>query len=91
MVDAYLPVVPQEGEQEQRRRGPQPEQQVQPERQPPQAEAPADGPHPIVDQAQRSPQQEALPKRRRLAHHVYMHGQRRSREKNPPRPLPSSS
>ncbi len=91
MIDAHLPVVPQEGKQEQRRRGPQPEQQVQNKGQPTQPQTPPDGAHPVVNQAQRGPKQKALPEDGRLAHDVYVHGQRRSREKNPPRPPTSSS
>lgn len=91
MEDANLPVVPQEGEGEQGRRRPQPEQQIQQERKPCQLQAPAQGTHSIVDKAQRRPQQEAQAKDRRLTRDVYVHGQRSRREKNPPRPLPSSS
>lgn len=91
MVDAHLPVVPQKGEQEQRRRGGQPEQQVQSEGQPPEAEAPPEGAHPVVEQAKQRPQQKALPEDDRLPCDVYVHGQRSSREKKPPRPPPTSS
>jgi len=73
MVDAHLPVVPQQGEGKQPRRGPQPEQQVQQERKPPQLQAPAQGAHPVVDEAQQRPQQEALPENRRLAQHIDVH------------------
>ena len=91
MVDADLAVVPQEGEGEQSRGRPQPEQQIQKEGQPGKFQAPAQGAHSIVDKAQRRPQQEALAKDRRLARDVYVHGQRNRRERNPPRSLPSSS
>lgn len=91
MVDTYLPVVPQEGEQEQCHRGSQPEQQVQDKSQPSKPQAPPDGAHPVVNQAQRGPKQEALPENDRLTHDVHVHGQRRNREKNPPRPPTSSS
>ena len=92
MVDAHLPIVPQKGEQEQRRRGGQPEQQVQPEGQPAKAQTPPERAHPVIEQAQQRPKQESLPEDDRLAQHVYMHGQRSSREKKPPRfPPPSSS
>lgn len=91
MVNAHLAVVPQKGEQEQRRRDPQPEQQVQHKGQPPQPEAPSDSAHPVVNQTQRGPQQKALPEDGRLAHDVHVHDQRKSREKKPPRLPPSSS
>ena len=92
MVDAHLPVVPQEGEGKQRRHRAQPEQQVQRDRQRPQANVPAHRPHPVVDQAQRRPQQEALAKNGRQDRDVYVHTQRSRREKKPPRlPPPSSS
>lgn len=91
MIDADLPVVPQEGEGKQGRSRPQPEQQIQQEGQPGQPQAPAQGAHPIVDKAQRRPQQSAQPKDCRLARDVYVHGQRNRRERNPPRSLPSSS
>ena len=83
MVDAHLPVVPQEGEGEQRCHCAQPEQHVQHERQRPQADIPPHRPHPVIDQAQRRPQQEALAKNGRLDRDVYVHlsaaGGRRSR------------
>lgn len=92
MKNAHLPVVAQQGEGEQGRRRPQPEQQVQQKGQRRQFQASAQGAHPVVDQAQRRPQQEALPEDQRLARNVYMHGQRRSRARKPPRlPPPSSS
>ena len=91
MVDAHLSVIPQEGEGEQRRGRPQPEQQIQHKGQPPQPEAPPDSAHPVVNQAQRGPQQKALPEDDRLAHDVHVHDQRKSREKKPPRLPPSSS
>ena len=92
MVNAHLPVVPQEGEGEQRRHRPQPEQQVQHEGQGGQADAPAQGAHPVVHQAQQRPEHEPLPKHRRLGRHIHIHGQRSSRARNPPRaPPPSSS
>jgi len=74
VVDAHLSVVPQKGEGEQPRRGPQPEQQIQQEGKPPQLQAPAQGAHPVVDEAQQRPQQEPLPKDRRLAQHIDVHG-----------------
>lgn len=91
MVDADLSVVPQEGEGEQGRRGPQPKQQIQQEGQPDQFQAPAQDARSIVDKAQRRPQQEAQAKDHRLARDVNVHGQRNRRERNPPRSLPSSS
>lgn len=91
MVDAHLPIVPQEGKEEQRCRNPQPKQQVQDKGKPPQADAAAERAHHVVNQAQQRPQQEPLPENHRLARDVYVHGQRRSREKKPPRPPPSSS
>lgn len=91
MVDAHLPVVPREGEGKQRRDGPQPEQQVQREGQPAQSHTPAQRPHPVVNQPQQHTQQQPLPKNGRLGRNVHIHGQRSSREKNPPRPPPSSS
>ena len=91
VVDAHLSVVPQEGEGEQGRRRPQPEQQVQQEGQPGQLQAAAQGAHPIVDKAQRRPQQEAQAKDRRLARDVHVHGQRSRRARKPPRSRPSSS
>lgn len=90
--NAHLPVVAEQGEGEQGRRRTQPEQQVQQEGQRGQLQAPAQGAHPVVDQAQRHPQQKALPEDQRLAHHVYVHRQRSSRARKPPRlPPPSSS
>ena len=92
MEDAHLTVAAEQGEGEQRRRRPQPEQQVQQEGQAGQRQAPAQGAHPVVDQAQRRAQQDALSKDQRLAHNVYVHGQRSSRDRKPPRlPPPSSS
>lgn len=92
MVDPHLSVVPQEGEGKQGRRRTQPEQQIQRKRQHPQADVPPDCPHPVVDQAQRRTQQEALAENRRLDCDVYVHTQRSRREKKPPRlPPPSSS
>ena len=73
VVNAHLPVVRQQGEGEQPCRGPQPEQQVQQESQPTQLEGPAQGAHPVVDEAQQRPQQEALPEDHRLAQYVYVH------------------
>ena len=73
VVNAHLPVVPQKGEGEQPSRGAQPEQQVQQEGQPGQPEAPAQGTHPVVDQPQQGPQQERLPKDRRLTQNVNVH------------------
>lgn len=91
VIDAHLPVVPQEGEGEQAGRAPQPEQQVQHEGQGAQPQAPAQGAHPVVNEAQQRPQQEALTENGGLAYDVYVHGQRSSREKKPIRPAPSSS
>ena len=91
VVDAHLPVVRQQGKGEQPRRGPQPEQQVQQEGQTGQLQTPAQGAHPVVDEAQQRSQQEALPEDQRLAHDVYMHGQRSSRARKPPRLPPASS
>ena len=91
MVNAHLSIVPQQGESEQRRRSAQPEQQVQPEGQRLQPDAPPDHPHPVVDQAQQHPQQRPLPKDGRLGRNVGGHGQRSSRDRKPPRPPPASS
>ena len=91
MIDADLPVVPQEGEGEQGGRRPQPEQQIQQKGQPGQLQAPAQGAHPVVDKTQSRPQQKAQAKDHRLPRDVYVHGQRSRRERNPPRPLPLSS
>lgn len=91
MVNAHLPVVPQQGKGEQRRDGPQPEQQVQREGQPAQADAAPQRPHSIVNQPQQHAQQQPLSKNGRLGRDLHIHGQRSSREKNPPRPPPSSS
>lgn len=90
VIDTHLPIVLQEGEQKQRRGRAQPEQQVQQKGQPAQMEAAPDGPHSIVNHAQRRPQQEPLTKDGRLARHIDVH-QRSSREKKPPRLPPSSS
>ncbi len=73
VVDAHLSVVRQQGEGEQPRRGPQPEQQVQQEGQADQLQGPAQGAHPVVDEAQQRPQQEALPEDHRLAQYVDVH------------------
>lgn len=90
--DAHLSVAAQQGESEQGRRRPQPEQQVQQEGQRRHVPAPAQSAHPVVHQAQRRPQQEALPEDQRLARNIYVHGQRSSRDRKPPRlPPPSSS
>ena len=91
VVDAHPPVVGQQGEGEQPRRGPQPEQHVQRKGQRSQPQAPAQGAHPVVDQAQQRPQRDALPKHRRLAQDVHVHGQRSSRARKPPRPPAASS
>ena len=53
--NADPPVVAEQGEGEQRRRRPHPEQQVQQEGEPAHAQAPAQGAHSVVDQAQRRP------------------------------------
>ena len=74
VVDAHLSVVPQQGQGEQPRRGRQPEQQVQQKGQAGQLQAPAQGAHPVIDEAQQRPQQESLPEHRRLAQNVDMHG-----------------
>ena len=91
MVNAHLAVVPQQGEGKQGRHRPQPEQQIQHKGQRRQADAPAQGAHPVVDQAQQNPQQEPLPKDRRLAQNIHVHGQRSSRARKPPRPPAASS
>ena len=70
MEDAHLTVAAEQGEGEQRRRRPQPEQQVQQEGQAGQLQAPAQGAHPVVDEAQQRPQQEALAEDHRLAQFV---------------------
>ena len=91
VVDAHLPVIPQEGEGEQGRSRRQPKQQIQQESQPDQLQVPAQSAHSIVDKAQRRPQQESLAKDQRLTRDVYVHDQRNRRESSPPRSLPSSS
>ena len=92
MVNAHLPVVPQEGEGEQRRRRAQPEHHIQHKGQRPQADTPPHRPHPVVNEAQRRPQEKALPKDRRLDRNIDVHTQRSRRERKPPRlPPPSSS
>ena len=91
VVDAHLSVVPQQGQGEQPRRGRQPEQQVQQKGQRGQPKAPAQGAHSVIDQAQQNPQQAPLPKDRRLAQNIHMHGQRSSRARKPPRPPAASS
>lgn len=92
VIDAHLPVVLQQGEGEEGRDHPQPEQQVEPEGQPAQLQGPAHRAHPVVGQPQQRPQQKALPRYRRLGDHVRGHGQRSSRARKPPRlPEPSSS
>ena len=91
MEDAHPAVIPQQGEGKQGGGNAQPEQQIQQEGQPGQLQAPAQGAHPIVDKTQSRPQQKAQAKDHRLPRDVYVHGQRSRRERNPPRPLPSSS
>lgn len=56
VINADLPVVPEQGEGEQPRRRAQPEQQVQQKGQPGQLPIPAQGAHAVVDQAQHRPQ-----------------------------------
>lgn len=91
VIDAHLPVVPEQGKQEQPGDGPQPEQQVQQKGQPFQAEGAAEGAHHVVDQAQGRPQQEALSKGGGLTQNIHVHIQRSNREKKPPRTGPASS
>ena len=91
MINAHLPVVGQQGEGKQPGRVPQPEQQVQQKGQRGQPKAPAQGAHSVIDQAQQNPQQAPLPKDRRLAQNIHMHGQRSSRARKPPRPPAASS
>ena len=91
VIDAHLPVVPKQGEGEQSRHSPQPEQQVQQENQRGQPQAPAQGAHSVIDQTQQHSQQDSLPKDRRLAQNVHVHGQRSSRARKPPRPPAVSS
>ena len=74
MVYVHLAAVPQQGEGEQGRRRPQPEQQIQREGQRRQPDAPAQDAHPIVEQAQRRPQQEPLAEYHRLARDIDVHG-----------------
>lgn len=74
VVNADLSVVSEQGECEQPRRGAHPEQQVQQKGQPGQFPIPAQGAHPVVDQAQRRPQQEALTENGRLVQNVRGHG-----------------
>ncbi len=74
VVNADLPVVPEQGEGEQPRRGPHPEQQVQQKGQPGQPPIPAQGAHAVVDQAKRRPQQEALAENGRLVQNIRGHG-----------------
>ena len=89
--NAHLSVVPQQGEGEQGRRRADPEQQVQQEGQRGQLQAPAQGAHPVVNQAQGRPQQESLPENQRLVQDIYIHRQRSSRARKPPRFEPPSS
>lgn len=86
MIDAHLPVPPEDGQQEQRRHRPHPEQQIQQERQPPEARSPAKGTHQVVYQPKAGPQQHSLAEHRRLGQHVHPHIQRSNRAKKPPRP-----
>lgn len=74
VVDAHLAVVPQQGQGEQRPRGPQPEQKVQQKGQRPQLQVPAQGAHPVVDKAQQQAQQKALPRCGGLAQNIDVHG-----------------
>lgn len=73
MVDAHLAVIPQQGEGKQRRHRPQPEYHVQHKGQDGQADAPAQGAHPIVHQAQQRPKSQSLSEHRRLDSDVYIH------------------
>ena len=73
MVNAHLAAVPEQGEREQRRHRPQPEQDVQHEGQRPQPDAPAQGAHSVVHQPKQSPQQDALPENLRLGRDVHIH------------------
>lgn len=73
MIDAHFPVVPQQGEGKQRRHRPQPEHHVQHESQGGQPDAPAQGAHPIVHQAQQRSKGQSLPEYRRLDPDVHIH------------------
>lgn len=90
VVDAHLPRVPEDGQQEQGDRRPQPEDEIQQGGQPLERNTPADGPHEVVHQPQRRPQQKALAEHRGLGRYVRGH-QRSSREKKPPLDGPASS
>lgn len=61
MVEAHRAPAPLDGQKEQGRDSPQPEDQIQKEGQPAQAQAPPDGPHQVVHHPQNSAQQEGLP------------------------------
>lgn len=73
LIDAHLSRAPADGQQEQGGGRPQPEGQVQQKGQPFQRQAPPDGPHPVVHQAQRRAQQKALAEQRGLGRHIRGH------------------
>ena len=73
MVQMHLAAVPQQGEGEQGRHRRQPEQQIQHEGQRGQPDAPAQGAHPIVEQAQQRSKGQSLPEYRRLDPDVHIH------------------
>ncbi len=89
--DAHPPVVPGQGEQEQGRRSPQPEQQIQRKGQADRPPGAPQGAHGVVDQPQQRTQQERLPEYGGLARDVHVHAQRSSRERKPPLATFSSS
>ncbi len=91
MEDANPAVVPGQGEQEQGRRGAQPEQQVQRKGEDAFLPRAPQGAHPVVDQPQQRPQQEPLAEYGGLARDVHVHAQRSSRERKPPLATFSSS
>lgn len=86
MVEAHLPAAPVNGQQKQGGDRSQPKGKIQNKGRPPPLQAPADGPHPIVDQAQQAAHQDPPEHERPLGQYIRRHGQRSSRAKNPPRP-----
>lgn len=91
MIEAHHTSPLLDRQQEERRNRTQPEDQIQKERQPTQAQAMPDGPHQVVHHPQNGAQQKGLPHDRRLSQHIHRHGQRSSRAKKPPVPAERSS
>ena len=88
MVNAHLAVVPQQREGKQGHHRSQPEQQIQHKGQRRQADAPAQGAHPVVEQTQRRPQQKPLAEDQPLARDIDVH---RSAQQPGQEPAPASS